>query len=216
MSLWETYWTRWELISFTNEKILRNLSHSKHVLQILRWTLEINATLESPLTQMTMFSFIPIFTFRQEKDTASNTLPVHNYSNAIQQNESIENFNGQFRCTWTASESYMNTSYSPLRIVHTSSYIHHSSSRAFNFDNTVETSSVLVYPNPVIRNLTIEGNTNELESLTILNESGQDVSSLVRINIRNRRTLRVDVSSLPVGNFHVRTITNLIRVSKIK
>lgn len=162
-----------------------------------------------------MFSFIPIFTFRQEKDAASNTLPVHN-SNAIHQNERIENLKAQLRSSWTTSESYANTSSSRPRIADINGYIHYSSSRAFNFNNIAEASSVLVYPNPVIRNLTIEGNTNELESLTILNELGQDVSSLVRINARNRRTLQVDVSTLPVGNFHVRTSTNLIRVSKIK
>ena len=152
-----------------------------------------------------MFSFIPIFTFRQEKNAAPNTFPVQNTSNAIHQNERIENLKVQLRSSWTTSESYANTSYSRPRIANINGYIHYSSSEAFNFNNIVEASNVLVYPNPVIRNLTIEGNWDELESLTILNELGQDVSSSVRINARNRRTLQVDVSSLPVGNFHVRT-----------
>ncbi len=135
---------------------------------------------------------------------------------AIHQIESVESNNGQCLYSWTDSEPHKNISYYRLKIADAEGYIHYSPIECFNFNEVVEASKLLVYPNPVISNLTIEGSANELEELTILNEFGEDVSSTVQFFVTNTDIINIDVSALPAGNFHLRTPTNLVRVSKIE
>ena len=135
---------------------------------------------------------------------------------AMHQTESVENLTEQNLYSWRDSNPYKSVSYYRLKVVDGEGYIHYSPMKSFNFNEVIETSELLVYPNPVISNLTVEGNESELEELTVLNELGEDVSSIVRVVVTNTNVLKIDVSALPQGNFHLRTSTNLVRVSKVE
>jgi hypothetical protein len=134
----------------------------------------------------------------------------------IYQTESGANYiMGQCLYSWIDDNPCISISYYRLKIVDVNSNIEYSLVKSFNFNDIVDLSQLLVYPNSTNGNLTIEGSTNDLDKLIILDASGVDVISNVNIVLANSNSINLDVSALPSGHYFIKTPTNLVKVSKL-
>lgn len=134
----------------------------------------------------------------------------------IYQTESGANFAmGQCLYSWIDDNPCLSISYYRLKIVNINGDIQYSLVKSFNFNDIVDVSQLLVYPNLTNGNLTIEGSTNDLDKLIILDASGIDVISTVNIIVANSNIINLDVSALSSGHYFIKTPTNLVKVSKL-
>jgi hypothetical protein len=79
---------------------------------------------------------------------------------------------------------------------------------------TIETSKVILYPNPSTKIVTIEATQEELSNIKIYNTLGQEVTLIVAINIINSSKITIDISSLANGVYFIKTQTTLNRIVK--
>jgi hypothetical protein len=73
---------------------------------------------------------------------------------------------------------------------------------------TASVNTVLIYPNPAVSQITVEGDETELQDLRIFNMLGQDVTHLAVIQIINKQTVRINLERLNAKNYIIRTRTN--------
>lgn len=67
--------------------------------------------------------------------------------------------------------------------------------------------TILIYPNPAVSQITVEGGEDELEELKIYNMLGQDVTHLAQIQIVNNQTVSIDLQRLNGKMYLIRTKT---------
>lgn len=75
----------------------------------------------------------------------------------------------------------------------------------------IETSGVntiLIYPNPAVSQITVEGDEAELQNLRIFNMLGQDVTHLAFIQIIDKQTVSINLDRLNAKMYIIRTKTN--------
>lgn len=75
-----------------------------------------------------------------------------------------------------------------------------------NLEN-VETNTILIYPNPAVRQISVEGDADELSELRIFNMLGQDVTHLAQIDFMNSSTVQIDLGNLNGKTYVVKTKT---------
>ncbi len=73
---------------------------------------------------------------------------------------------------------------------------------------------VVVYPNPVVNQLTVKGDAGELKGMRMYNMAGQDVSNIIKTIQNNSISMVLDVSKLPAGTYTVKTKTSITKISK--
>ncbi len=79
---------------------------------------------------------------------------------------------------------------------------------------TIESATVLVYPNPNNGLLTIEGDMNELNEIKIYNALGQDITHTITITTKGETKKIIDLSHLADGIYFVKTLSTLNRIVK--
>ena len=73
---------------------------------------------------------------------------------------------------------------------------------------------VRVYPNPTRNQLTIEGTSEEIETLSIYNSLGQNVSAFIKVTESNESGLVINLSNLTPGLYTLKTKTTTHKVYK--
>jgi hypothetical protein len=74
--------------------------------------------------------------------------------------------------------------------------------------------SIKIYPNPTSNEVTIIGNTLELEQIKVFNTLGQDISIFTTIKESNEGEIIIDLSNLTSGIYYIRTKTTTNKVYK--
>jgi hypothetical protein len=75
-------------------------------------------------------------------------------------------------------------------------------------------SSVTIYPNPVENEVTIVGNSLDLDQIKIINALGQNVTSFTKIISNEESKLVIDLSKLTIGIYFIKTKTTANKVYK--
>lgn len=70
-----------------------------------------------------------------------------------------------------------------------------------------ESNNVQIYPNPTYNVINVNGNSEELSEIRIVNALGQEVTNLISITNKNDSTLLIDLSKLSQGIYYVKTKT---------
>ena len=78
----------------------------------------------------------------------------------------------------------------------------------------LENTSLKVYPNPTINQITIKGNESELKEVKIYNTIGQDVTASTQQILNNDTTLVIDLSKLVSGIYYIKTKTTVKKIYK--
>lgn len=73
--------------------------------------------------------------------------------------------------------------------------------------NIIESNNVQIYPNPTYNVINVNGNSEELSEIKIVNALGQEVTNLISITNKNDSTLLIDLSKLSQGIYYVKTKT---------
>lgn len=79
---------------------------------------------------------------------------------------------------------------------------------------TIESSIVILYPNPSNGIITIESSSDELSDIKIYNAIGQEVSNLTVLNQIDETKIVIDISTLANGVYFIKTQTTLNRIVK--
>ena len=105
---------------------------------------------------------------------------------------------------------YHGVSYYRLKQTDFDGEIEYSKIKSVNLQNQI--SEVSIYPNPVNTELTIEGNSAELEGIVIYNMSGQNVTARTQQTRINETRMAIDLSQLAVGIYYIKTKTDVYKV----
>lgn len=108
---------------------------------------------------------------------------------------------------------YIGIAYYRLKQVDFDGEYTYSKIKVIKLDND-QLSSVAVYPNPFSNQITIKGSNMEMEEYHLYNLLGNDVTNQIRIIQSTDRSIVLDVSSLPLGAYLVKTKTKLSKVFK--
>ena len=79
--------------------------------------------------------------------------------------------------------------------------------------NTLESSNLVLFPNPTSGQISIEGHEIKLSEIKIFNTLGQDVSAITTI-LQNAKKVVVDMSDLNTGIYYIKTKTTANKVYK--
>ena len=79
---------------------------------------------------------------------------------------------------------------------------------------SLEDTKIEIYPNPTDNQITITGNESELKQVKIYNTLGQDVTFLTKFIINGNSKLVIDLSSLNIGIYYIKTKTTANMVYK--
>jgi hypothetical protein len=109
-------------------------------------------------------------------------------------------------------DPYFGTSYYRLKQTDFMGQFEYSQIKSVNLQEL--TSNVSLYPNPANNELSIKGAPSELESVSIYNTLGQNVTSLISQVIINESQMVIDISKLSVGIYYVKTKTTANKVYK--
>jgi len=110
---------------------------------------------------------------------------------------------------------YNGVSYYRLKQTDFNGQFEYSQIRSVQIDKSKSTnSSVTIYPNPVANEITIVGNSLELEQVKFFNVLGQDVTNRTEIINNNKSSLVIDLSSLTTGLYYCKTKTTANKVYK--
>lgn len=110
---------------------------------------------------------------------------------------------------------YNGVSYYRLKQTDFNGQFEYSQIRSVQIDKSKSTnSSVTIYPNPVANEITIVGNSLELEQVKFFNVFGQDVTNRTEIINNNKSSLVIDLSSLTTGLYYCKTKTTANKVYK--
>ena len=73
---------------------------------------------------------------------------------------------------------------------------------------------ISVYPNPATNRIQISTNHNNINEIHIFNMLGQEFTAVVSISQSGASQFSMDISSLPVGVYIVRTNDSFVKVYK--
>ena len=109
---------------------------------------------------------------------------------------------------------YLGTSYYRLKQFDFDGLYSYSNIRTVNFENILNSEPV-IYPNPTLNLLIIEGNKEELNDLKIYSLLGQDVTSVVKILEYSNSSVIVSLSNLSQGVYFIKTKSYVNSIYKI-
>ncbi|MFK8102313.1 MAG: T9SS type A sorting domain-containing protein [Saprospiraceae bacterium] len=66
---------------------------------------------------------------------------------------------------------------------------------------------VKLFPNPTVKNIYVEGNSEELNKLSIFNAFGQNVTHQIRSNLQQENLIELNLAELPTGIYYLNTAT---------
>jgi len=81
-------------------------------------------------------------------------------------------------------------------------------------ENPNSNNKIQVFPNPATNKITVQGNLEELEKITLYNFLGQDASNFVNIIHSSHRDAIIDISNLNSGIYFLKTKTTTNKVYK--
>ncbi|MFN2430933.1 MAG: T9SS type A sorting domain-containing protein [Cryomorphaceae bacterium] len=115
----------------------------------------------------------------------------------------------------TVDESpYSGLSYYRLKQTDFDGAFEYSSIKSVHFENPYS-KGLTIYPNPTRDILNIKGFLSGVNSVNIYNSIGQDVTSSVTIISRNETALKIDISPLTPGVYHLKTNYNSGSIIKL-
>ncbi len=79
---------------------------------------------------------------------------------------------------------------------------------------STERTRLVVFPNPVVGQLTIKADADELKTVKIFSPNGQDLTKMVRKISDVNNAVVLDVSKLPPGTYNIKTATSITKVIK--
>jgi hypothetical protein len=110
-------------------------------------------------------------------------------------------------------QPYSEISYYRLKQVDINGQFEYSSVRSANLKST-EVQNITIFPNPTTGSVTLESNRGNLESITIFDVFGKDVTSQVVEMKRSHSKVEINVSLLESGIYLVKTLNSSTRFIK--
>jgi len=111
------------------------------------------------------------------------------------------------------SNPYSGLSYYRLKQTDIDGYYTYSDVKAVRFSANAGT-KISLYPNPADNQVVVKGAVEELKSIRIFTNSGQDITRMTKIIYENGFVKILNLSSLPKGTYHIKTKTGAATLLK--
>lgn len=123
------------------------------------------------------------------------------------------NSNATLNYSVTDDFPYSGISFYRLRQTDINGVYSYSSIKSVNLKKT-DNYSVSIYPNPVVQELVIKADEDELQRVSIYNMQGQDLTNLVTIKKISPAQINIEVSALKPGMYIIKTKTTVQKITK--
>lgn len=107
---------------------------------------------------------------------------------------------------------YFGVSYYRLKQTDYDGKYKYSDIKAVNFEQT--TADVVIYPNPINNQITIQANEKELANIKIYNALGQDVTNRTQQLSKSSNSIIIDLRNLSNGIYTVKTLNTVNKIVK--
>lgn len=191
----------------------------------MRFTLATTNNFETPLPiTLASFSATPVNKTQVLVSWQTSTQFNNTYFTAQRSKDNITwedvktipgagNSNTTLNYSVTDDFPYSGISFYRLRQTDINGVYSYSSIKSVNLKKT-DNYSVNIYPNPVVQELVIKADEDELQRVSIYNMQGQDLSNLVTIKKIGVAQINMEVSALKPGMYIIKTKTTVQKITK--